>query len=187
MSVTNKTYNNVVMTLLRMAEYHAQIHTTSVGDIFDIDMEKNTKFPLMHINPVNVTTGQSQLTYNFQIFICDLVNEKADWTKNEFSKFRDFDKYYKTLGNEQNVYNQTLQICTDFIGMLRHSIQQSQDGTNDINAPIYFTQDEFTIEPFIERFDNDLCGWVFNIGILVQNDFQTCNIPLATQNKGAGY
>ena len=69
--------------------------------------------------------------------------------------------------------------------MLRHSIQQSQDGTNDINAPIYFTQDEFTIEPFIERFDNDLCGWVFNIGILVQNDFQTCNIPANT--RGAGY
>ena len=57
--VNNKTYNNVVNTLLLMAEKHYGIHTTSVGDIHDIDLEKNTKFPLLHINPVNVTTGDS--------------------------------------------------------------------------------------------------------------------------------
>ena len=185
MAVQSKTYNNVINFLLRIGEYHAQIHTTAVGDIFDIDLEKNTKFPLMHINPINVTTGQSQLTYNFQIFIGDLVDEKEDWTENNADA--NFTKLYKTLGNEQDVFNETLQICTDIIGMLRHSIQQSAEGTNDINAPIYFTQDEFTLEPFIERFDNQLCGYVFNIGILVTNDFQTCNIPLSTQNKGAGY
>ena len=41
-----------------------------------------------------------------------------------------------------------------------------------------FTQDQFTIEPFQERFDNLCCGYVFNIGVLVQNDFQTCDIPV---------
>ena len=46
--VNNKTYNNVVNTLLRLAEHHRQIHTTSVGDIFDIDLSKETKFPLLH-------------------------------------------------------------------------------------------------------------------------------------------
>ena len=74
---------------------------------------------------------------------------------------------------------------TDFIGMLRHSEQQSLAGTNDINAPIYFTQDQFTIEPFSERFDNLCCGWTFTIGVLVQNDFQTCIIPVTSE--GAGY
>ena len=180
--VNNKTYNNVVNTLLRIGEYHNQIHTTSVGDIFDIDLE-DTKFPLLHINPVNVTTGDSQLTYNFQIFIMDMVSEKEDWTINNASA--DFPKLYKTLSNEQDVYNETLQICTDFIGMLRHSEQQSLEGTNDINAPVYFTQDQFTIEPFQERFDNLCCGWVFTIGVLVQNDFQTCDIPVTSD--GAGY
>ena len=33
----------------------------------------------MHINPTSVTTGVSQLNYNFQIFVCDLVSEKKDW------------------------------------------------------------------------------------------------------------
>lgn len=69
--------------------------------------------------------------------------------------------------------------------MLRHSSQQSIQGVNDINEPIYFTQDQFTIEPFQERFDNLCCGYVFNIGVLVQNDFQTCNIPVNV--RGAGY
>ena len=181
--VNNKTYNNVVNTLLRLGEYHEQISTTSVGDIYDVNLEKMQKFPLLHINPVNVSTGDSQLTYNFQIFIMDMVSEKEDWTENNASA--NFPKLYKTLSNEQDVFNEVLQICTDFIGMLRHSEQQSLQGTNDINAPIYFTQDQFTIEPFQERFDNLCCGFVFNIGVLVQNDFQTCNIPV--NDSGAGY
>ena len=181
--VNNKTYNNIVNTLLRLGEFHKQISTTSVGDIFDINLEKMQKFPLLHLNPTSVATGDSQLVYSFQIFIMDMVSEKEDWTKNNASA--EFPKLYKTLSNEQDVLNETLQIATDFIGMLRHSEQQSLAGTNDINAPIYFTQDQFTIEPFSERFDNLCCGWTFTIGVLVQNDFQTCIIPVTSE--GAGY
>ena len=181
--VKNKTYNNVVNTLLRLGEYHEQISTTSVGDIFDINLEKMQKFPLLHINPTSVVTGDSQLTYNFQIFIMDMVTERANWTENNADA--NFTKLHKTLSNEQDVLNETLQIATDFIGMLRHSTRQSAEGVNDINVPLYFTQDQFTLEPFSERFDNLCCGFVFNIGVLVQNDFQTCDIPV--NPRGAGY
>ena len=183
--VRNKTYNNVLNTLLEMAESHYQIHTTSVGDIWSIDLAKQTKFPLLHLNPTTVTTGDSTLTYNFQIFIMDMVDEKANWTMNSDAVGADFHKLYKTLGNEQDGFNETLQICTDFIGMLRHSVQQSLDEVNDIDAPVYFTDDQFTIEPFQERFDSLCCGWVFNLGVLVQNDFQTCEIPVVS--SGLGY
>ena len=180
--VNNKTYNNVVNTLLRLGEYHEQISTTSVGDIYDLNLEKMEKFPIMHINPTSVNTGDSQLTYNFQIFIMDMVSEKSDW---QTSQQAGLSKLVNTKNNEQEVFNQTLAICTDLIGMLRHSSRQSLAGVNDINQPIYFTQDQFTIEPFQERFDNLCCGYVFNLGVLVQNDFQTCDIPVT--NKGAGY
>jgi len=180
--VNNKSYNNVVNTLLRLGEYHEQISTTSVGDVYDLNLEKMEKFPLMHINPTSVQTGDSQLTYNFQIFVMDMVSEKSDWQTKQHELLT---KLVDRENNEQEVFNQTLEICTDIIGMLRHSSRQSIEGVNDINEPIYFTQDQFTIEPFQERFDNLCCGYVFSIGVLVQNDFQTCDIPVAT--RGAGY
>ena len=180
--VSNKTYNNVINTLCRLGEYHKQISTVSVGDIYDINLEKLEKFPLLHINPLNVTTGDSELIYNFQIFIMDMVSEKSSWKTKQQTELT---KLINTKNNEQEVWNQTLEIATDFIGMLRHSSRQSLEGVNDINAPIYFTEDQFTIEPFQERFDNLCCGWVFQIGVKVMNDFDTCNIPVL--NQGAGY
>ena len=182
MAVSNKTYNNVINTLCRLGEYHDQISTVSVGDIYDINLEKMEKFPLLHINPLNVATGDSELVYNFQIFIMDMVSEKNDWKTKQQTQLT---KLVNTKNNEQEVWNQTLEIATDFIGMLRHSSRQSLEGVNDINAPIYFTQDQFTIEPFQERFDNLCCGWVFQIGVKVMNDFQTCDIPVT--DLGAGY
>tara|TARA_R110000803_G_scaffold64303_3_gene125278 strand:+ start:13172 stop:13717 length:546 start_codon:yes stop_codon:yes gene_type:complete len=180
--VNNKTYNNVIDTLCRLGQYHDQISTVSVGDIFDINLEKMEKFPLLHINPTSVQTGDSELIYNFQIFICDLVSEKKDW---KTFQAKELTKLLDTKNNEQQVWNQTLEICTDFIGMLRHSSRQSLEGVNDINEPLYFTQDQFSIEPFQERFDNLLCGWTFTIGIKVMNDFSTCIIPVT--DAGAGY
>ena len=40
---------------------------------------------------------------------------------------------------------------------------------------------------FQERFDNLCCGYVFQIGILVPNDFQTCDIPMGTLQTNLGY
>ena len=182
MAVSNKTYNNVIDTLCRLGQYHKQISTVSVGDIFDINLEKMEKMPLLHINPTSVQTGDSELIYNFQLFICDLVSEKDDWQTYQAQQLT---KLLDPKNNEQQVWNQTLEICTDFIGMLRHITRQSQEGVDDINFPLYFTQDQFSIEPFQERFDNLLCGWTFSIGIKVMNDFDTCEIPVT--DEGAGY
>jgi hypothetical protein len=180
--VSNKSYNNVVNFLARLAEYHQQISSVSVGDIYDINLEKMQLFPLLHINPVNVTTGQSELLYNFQIFVMDLVSEKDNWQTYQAAGLT---KLIDPKNNEQQVFNQTLDIATDFIGMLRHSKQQSLFGVNDINDAIYFTEGEYTIEPFSERFDNLCCGQVFQVGVRVMNDFQTCDIPVTA--AGAGY
>ena len=179
--VSNKTYNDVVNTLCRIGQYHYQIASVSVGDIYDINLE-NQKFPLLHINPTSVQTGDSELIYNFQIFICDLVSEKSDWQTEQASLLT---KLVDPKNNEQQVWNQTLAIATDIIAMLRHSSRQSILGTDDINEPVYFTQDQFSIEPFQERFDNLLCGWTFTIGIKTMNDFDTCTIPV--NDEGAGY
>jgi|TARA_R110000824_G_scaffold6614_3_gene30549 hypothetical protein len=157
MSIPNKTYNNLIDTLKELGEKHHQISTTTTGDIFDIDLEKNTLYPLMHINPINVTTASFGLTYNFQIFVMDLVEPDN--------------------ANEQDVYNDVLQTCIDIISIFRNSKWQSQL-TLDIDAPVYFTEGDYTLEPFTERFDQAVTGWVFQIGIVVANDFQSCDIPM---------
>tara|TARA_R100001015_G_C4631678_1_gene194409 strand:- start:2418 stop:2972 length:555 start_codon:yes stop_codon:yes gene_type:complete len=184
MAVNNKTYNNVVNFMCRLGEYHKQIHTVSVGDIYDINLQQLEKFALMHINPTNVTTGDSSMTYNFQIFICDIVSENMP-TTTEVTNATNLPKLLNRKNNQQEVWNETLNITKDIIGMIRHSSRQSQAGVDDINFPLYFTNGQFTIEPFQERFDNLLTGWVFNVGIQVIDDFDTCDIPVT--DAGAGY
>jgi len=181
--IANKTYNNVINTLKNIGDMHGQITTTTTGDIYDIDLEKNTLFPLMHINPVSVATGESQLNYIFQIFVMDLVSQEADWTQSNFQSAA-------FLNNEQEVLSSTLQTSVDLISIFRNSIEQSEQGVDDIDYPTYFTEGEFTIEPFTERFDNQLTGWAFTLEVQVRNNFQTCKIPLASampmQPKGQG-
>ena len=131
--IANKTYNNVINTLKNIGNQHDQIATVTTGDIFSLNLEKMEKFALMHINPVNVTTGDFGLTYNFQIFIADLVSEKSDWTETNF--------------------------------------QSAADGQQ-------------TLEPFTERFDNLLTGWVFSLSVLVANNFDACIIPAQAGGSG---
>ena len=173
--IDNKTFNNAIDTLKQLGIEHEQISTTTTGDIWKIDMDE-TLFPLFHINPVNVTTGQSSLTYNFQLFVMDAVGERDNWTEENFQS-ADY------LSNEQEVASSCLQVCVDIIGMFRHSKWQSQAAL-DIDEPVYFADGEYTLEPFQERFDNLLTGWVFQVGIVVQNDFQTCTIPMANNPIG---
>tara|TARA_R110002051_G_scaffold93318_1_gene163140 strand:+ start:218 stop:757 length:540 start_codon:yes stop_codon:yes gene_type:complete len=177
--INNKTYNNVIDTLKQLGIEHEQITTTTTGDIYDIDLSVNTLFPLFHINPVSVATSPSELTYNFQLFVMDAVSQKDDWTEDNFQSANN-------LSNEQEVLSQCLQICVDIISIMRHSKWQSADpsGTLDIDDPVYFTDGEFSLEPFTERFDNLLTGWVFSIGIVVQNDFQSCTIPMLNNPIG---
>ena len=183
--IQNKTYNNVIDTLKELGVQHDQIETTTPGDIYDIDLNA-TLFPLFHINPVNVSAGQSELVYNFQLFVMDAVGERENWTEANIQSA-------ERLSNEQEVLSSCLQICVDIIGMFRHSKWQTAATLSpspipalvtNIDEPVYFTEGEYTLEPFQERFDSLLTGWVFTIGIVVENDFQTCTIPVANNPIG---
>lgn len=182
MAVYNKTYLNLIDKIRELGRLHKFINTTTVGDIFDIDLSKETIFPLMHVNPVNVQTGYSQLTYSFQIFVCDLVSEKKDWEKDSAVPFgTNLENVFSdNLSNEIDVFNDTLQTCVDLVSIFRNSKWQSVNAGYglDINNPEYFTEGEYTFEPFTERFDNLLTGWVFTLNVTVHNEFQTCNIPM---------
>ena len=153
-----KSYNNVIDTLKCVGEQHLNIHTVTSGDIWTIDLEKNTLFPLFHINPVNVTVGMNTRTFNFQLFVMDLVEPDES--------------------NEQEVLSDCLEIMNDIIAIYKHGeILYSYDAAAG-EEQRYFIDNDFTIEPFTERFDNAVTGWVMSFAITVENELNSCNIPI---------
>ena len=134
-----KSYNNVIDTLKCVGEQHLNINTVTSGDLWELDLEKNTLFPLFHINPVNVTVGMNTRTFNFQLFVMDLVEPDES--------------------NEQEVLSDCLEIAAG-------------------EEQRYFIDNDFTIEPFTERFDNAVSGWVMSFSITVENELNSCNIPI---------
>ena len=153
-----KSYNNVIDTLKCVGEQHLNIHTVTSGDIWEIDLEKNTLFPLFHINPVNVTVGMNVRNFNFQLFIMDLVEPDES--------------------NEQEVLSDCLEIMNDIIAIYKHGeILYGYDAAHG-EEQRYFIDNDFTIEPFTERFDNAVTGWVMSFTITVENELNSCNIPI---------
>jgi hypothetical protein len=153
-----KSYNNVIDTLKCVGEQHLNIHSVTSGDIWEIDLEKNTLYPLFHINPVNVTVGINTRTFNFQLFVMDLVEPDES--------------------NEQEVMSDTLEIMNDIIAIYKHGeILYSYDAAAG-EEQRYFIDNDFTIEPFTERFDNSVTGWVMSFSITVENELNSCNIPI---------
>ena len=158
MAIRYKTYNNVVNTLKCIGDQHLEIKSTTTGDITDIDLEKNTLFPLYHINPVSVDVSMSQKTFNFQLFVMDIVDADGD--------------------AEQTVLSDTLQIITDIIAILKHGeILYGYDASHG-EEERYFVDDDFSIEPFTERFDNSVTGWSVDVGIIVESELNSCDIPI---------
>ena len=160
MAIRYKTYNNAVNTLKCIGEQHKEIKSVTTGDIWDIDLEKTTMFPLYHINPVSVDVAQGTKTFNFQLFIMDIVDADGD--------------------AEQYVLSDTLQIITDIIAILKHGeILYGYDASPG-EEERYFVDDDFSCEPFTERFDNSVTGWIVDVGIIVESVLDSCDIPLDT-------
>ena len=131
------------------------VNTVTTGDIFDIDLSKQTIFPLSHLIINNVTTGEQVLTFNISVMCMDIVDESKNKVTDLF------------LGNdnEQDVLNTQLAVLNKLIMVLRkgtlHNSQYQLDG--DANC-----------EPFYERFENKLAGWTATFDVLVANDITIC-------------
>ena len=153
-----KSYNNVIDTLKCVGEQHLNINTVTSGDLWELDLEKNTLFPLFHINPVNVTVGMNTRTFNFQLFVMDLVEPDES--------------------NEQEVLSDCLEIMNDIIAIYKHGeILYGYDAAAG-EEQRYFIDNDFTIEPFTEEYDNAVTGWVMSFSITVENELNSCNIPI---------
>tara|TARA_R110001632_G_scaffold85732_2_gene187901 strand:+ start:141 stop:719 length:579 start_codon:yes stop_codon:yes gene_type:complete len=160
-SIKYKTFNNVIETILCVAFRHKFIEQVDSGDIFDVDLEKNTAFPYFHCITNNISTTQTSVKYSFQLLVMDLVEPSQS--------------------NEQQVMSDTAQILLDIIALFRNGgvTAPGPDGHNGIHElPVYYTEEDFTLQPFTERFDASVTGWSTEFSVIVDSPFSACNIPL---------
>ncbi len=131
------------------------VNTVSFGSLDDIDLNKSTIFPLSHVIINNTTVGSNTLTFNISVLTMDIV----DISKEEVTDL------YIGNDNEQDVLNTQLAVINRLVTILKRG---------DLYSEKYQVEGDVNCEPFVDRFENKLAGWVATIDVVVQNDMTIC-------------
>ena len=131
-------------------------NTVTFGDITEVDLNKQTIFPLSHIMINNVTDNGQTLSYNISVMAMDLVDTSKDPTTDIF------------VGNDnrQDVLNTQLSVLNKLHQKLRKGTPH-QDG--------YHLEGAASLEAFYDRFENELAGWVSTFTVVTMNNIDICN------------
>ena len=131
------------------------VNTVSYGSLDDVDLNKQTIFPLSHIIVNNCNVLNNTLTFNISVLAMDIVDESKDEVTDIF------------VGNdnEQDVLNTQLAIVNRLIAILQRG---------DLYTDLFQIEGAVGCEPFVDRFENKLAGWVATFDVIVQNDMTVC-------------
>ena len=131
------------------------VNTVTEGDLFDIDLSKQSIFPLSHLIINTVTAQESVLRFNISILSMDIVDESKEPTSDIF------------IGNnnEQDVLNTQLAVLNKLVQVLRRG---------DLYNDKYQLSGDANLEPFVDRFENKVAGWTATFDVLVNNDITIC-------------
>lgn len=130
-------------------------NTVTYGDITQVDLNKQTIFPLAHIIVNSVTSNDTVLTFNISVLAMDIVDISKDEDVNIF------------VGNdnEQDVLNTQLAVLNKLIQKLR---------IGNLYIDKYQVLDDVIIEPFRDRFENQIAGWTATMDIVIENSVNVC-------------
>tara|TARA_R100001443_G_scaffold741_3_gene2961 strand:- start:165 stop:635 length:471 start_codon:yes stop_codon:yes gene_type:complete len=131
------------------------VNTVTTGDITKIDLSKQTIFPLSHIIVNNVSQEEQILRFNISVICMDIVDQSKDETSDVFFG----------NNNEHDILNTQLAVANKLIELLR-------SGTLYTNK--YQLDGVVSCEPFYDRFENEVAGWVATMDILIDNDVNIC-------------
>ena len=129
------------------------INTVTEGDLIEVDLAKQTIFPLSHIIVQNAQFAPQTITFNLNILFMDLVDFNKDDPKADIP-FRGND-------NEQDVLNTMLAAANKLWSDLSRG---------DLYVDKYQVSGTPTCEPFVERFDNQVAGWDMGVSITIANN-----------------
>ena len=131
------------------------VNTVTTGDITEIDLSKQTIFPLSHIIINSVTPQDQVLSFNITIMSMDIVDINKENKTDIFTG----------NNNEHDVLNSQLAVLNRLIVLLR-------GGT--LYRDRYQLDGDPSCEPFYERFENQLAGWACTMDILIENNVSNC-------------
>lgn len=154
MSVMNGFYR-VLDTIKDTLQADTNCNTVTYGDITQIDLSKQTIFPLSHIIVNSVTSGENIMTFNISILAMDIV----DVSKDEVTDI------FVGNDNEQDVLNTQLTVLNKVIQKLR---------IGSLYSDKYQVQGDVSLEPFRDRFENQIAGWTATMDIIIENDVNVC-------------
>jgi hypothetical protein len=129
--------------------------TVTTGNLSDIDLSKQTIFPLSHIIVNSVTQEEQVLTFNISVLSMDIVDTSKNATTDVF------------LGNdnEQDILNTQLSVQNRLIQNLR---------TGNLYRDKYQLDEAVNMEPFRDRFENEMAGWTATFNVIIENDISIC-------------
>jgi hypothetical protein len=131
------------------------VNTVTYGNIFEVDLNKQTIFPLSHFIVNNVVDRGQTLLFNISLLCMDLVDEsKNDITDNFLGN-----------DNEQDVLNTQLAVANRIGAMLKRG---------DLYRTKYQLDGDVSLEPFVDRFDNKVAGWTATFNVVIPNEITIC-------------
>ncbi len=131
------------------------VNTVTTGDIFDIDLSKQSIFPLAHIIVNSVTLQEQVISFNITVMAMDIVDESKEATTDIF----------RGNNNEQDVLNTQLAVLNKLVMVLRRGTLYSDK---------FQLEGDASLEPFYERFDNRLAGYAATMDVIIPNDITIC-------------
>ena len=150
-----KGFYNVTDKIKTLLEAEPFVNTVTFGSIDDVDLDKQSIFPLSHVIVNNAVVGTKTTSFSISILAMDLVDMSNDEVTDVF------------VGNdnEQDVLNTQLALLTRVINELQRG---------DSYTDKYQVQADVTCEPFVDRFENKLAGWTATFDVTVINDMTVC-------------
>jgi hypothetical protein len=148
-------FYRVLDTIKDTLQADTNCNTVTYGDITQIDLSKQTIFPLSHIIVNSVRSGENIMTFNLSILAMDIV----DVSKDEVTDI------FVGNDNEQDVLNTQLTVLNKVIQKLR---------IGSLYSDKYQVQGDVSLEPFRDRFENQIAGWTATMDIIIENDVNVC-------------
>jgi len=131
------------------------VNTVTFGNIMDVDLAKQSIFPLSHINIQDAVFGEHTITFSMQVIAMDLVDETKE------DKFAATSEPQKGLDNKHDVLNTQLGVINRLQSKLRRG---------DLNDDNYVLDTDATATMFEDRFENLMAGWALNLTISIPNN-----------------